>query len=123
MAPSLSWCIRRGRSSKWRANAYPGRAKVCGTVRAWRGDSEVETSYEDVSGFCYSAKFEEIEKNNFVLTPGRYVGTEEQEEDGEPFEGKMRRLTAPLKQQQEGGAKLDQQIAENLRRIGYELLA
>ena len=79
---------------------------------------EVETPYEDVSGFCYSAKFDEIEKNSFVLTPGRYVGAADQEEDDEPFDQKMKRLTALLKQQQEEGAKLDQQIAENLRRIG-----
>ena len=49
-------------------------AKVSDTVHAWRGDGEAEIPYEDVSGFCYSAKFEEIEKNSFVLTPGRYVG-------------------------------------------------
>jgi type I restriction enzyme M protein len=55
-----------------------------------------------------------------VLTPGRYVGAAEQEEDGEPFEQKMKRLTALLKQQQDEGARLDQQIAENLRRLGYE---
>jgi type I restriction enzyme M protein len=95
-------------------------AKVADTVHAWRGDGEVENPYEDVSGFCYSAKFDEIEKNSFVLTPGRYVGAADQEEDDEPFDQKMKRLTALLKQQQEEGAKLDQQIAENLRRVGYE---
>jgi len=94
-------------------------AKVAGTVHAWRGDGEVETPYEDVSGFCYSAKFDEIEKNSFVLTPGRYVGAADQEEDDEPFDQKMKRLTALLKQQQEEGTKLDQQIVDNLRRIGY----
>jgi len=95
-------------------------AKIAGTVHSWRGDGEGENSYEDVSGFCYSAKVEEIEKNGFVLTPGRYVGAADQEEDDEPFDQKMRRFTALLKQQQEEGAKLDQQISENLRRIGYE---
>ncbi|QNI81666.1 Putative Type I restriction-modification system M subunit [Synechococcus sp. RS9907] len=95
-------------------------AKVADTVHAWRGDGEVETPYEDVSGFCYSAKFDEIEKNSFVLTPGRYVGAADQEEDDEPFDQKMKRLTTLLKQQQEEGAKLDQQIAENLRRVGFE---
>jgi len=95
-------------------------AKVAGTVHAWRGDGEVESPYEDVSGFCYSAKFDEIEKNSFVLTPGRYVGAADQEEDDEPFDQKMKRLTALLKQQQEEGANLDQQISENLRRVGYE---
>ena len=94
-------------------------AKVAGTVHAWRGDDEVENPYEDVSGFCYSAKIEEIEKNSFVLTPGRYVGAADQEEDDEPFDQKMKRLTTLLKQQQEEGAKLDQKIVENLGRIGY----
>jgi len=94
-------------------------AKVAGTVHAWRGDGEVETPYEDVSGFCDSAKFDEIEKNSFVLTPGRYVGAADQEEDDEPFDQKMKRLTALLKQQQEEGVALDQQISENLRRMGY----
>ena len=95
-------------------------AKVAGTVHAWRGDGEVEIPYKDVSGFCYSAKFEEIEKNSFVLTPGRYVGAADQEEDDEPFDQKMKRLTSLLKQQQDEGVKLDQQIAENLRKVGYE---
>ena len=76
--------------------------------------------YKDVSGFCYKAKFEEIEKNNFVLTPGRYVGAPEEDDDGEPFDDKMKRLTSLLKEQQEKGVKLDQQIAENLGSIGYE---
>jgi len=95
-------------------------AKIGDTVHAWRGDGEVSDAYEDVAGFCYSAKLEEIEKNGFVLTPGRYVGAADQDDDDEPFDQKMKRLTALLKQQQEEGAKLDHQIAENLRRLGYE---
>jgi len=95
-------------------------AKIGDTVHAWRGDGEVPDAYEDVAGFCHSAKLEEIEKNGFVLTPGRYVGAEDIEDDGEAFDGKMKRLTGLLKQQQEEGAKLDQQIAENLKRLGYE---
>ena len=95
-------------------------AKIAGTVHSWRGDGEVETPYEDVSGFCCSVKFDEIEKNSFVLTPGRYVGAADQEEDNEPFDQKMKRLTALLKQQQEQRLKLDQQIAESLKRVGYE---
>jgi len=94
--------------------------RIAATVHAWRANGEVQQSYEDVPGFCYSAKLEEIEKNGFVLTPGRYVGAAEQEEDGEPFDQKMKRLTALLKQQQEEGARLDQQISENLRRLGYD---
>ena len=92
-------------------------SKISNTVQSWRNEEE----YEDVAGFCYKAKFEEIEKNDFVLTPGRYVGAPEEEDDGEPFDEKMKRLTSLLKEQQEEGAKLDQQITENLRKIGFEL--
>jgi len=84
------------------------------------GMVKFENAYEDVPGFCYFAKFDEIEKNGFVLTSGRYVGVADQEEDDEPFEQKMRRLTALLKQQQEERAKLDQQIVKNLKRIEYK---
>jgi type I restriction enzyme M protein len=94
--------------------------KIAGTVHAWRGDGEVPDAYEDVAGFCYNAKLEEIEKNGFVLTPGRYVGAADQDDDDEPFDQKMKRLSGLLRQQQEEGAKLDQQIIENLRRLGYE---
>ena len=76
---------------------------------------------EDIPGFCYAAKFDEIEKNSFVLTPGRYVGAAYQEEDNKPFEQKMKRLTALLQQQQDKGAKLDHQINESLGRIRYKL--
>jgi len=91
-------------------------SKISNTVQSWRNDNE----YENVAGFCYKAKFEEIEKNSFVLTPGRYVGAPEEEDDGEPFAEKMKRLTSLLKEQQKEGAKLDIKIAENLRSIGYE---
>jgi type I restriction enzyme M protein len=94
--------------------------RIAGTVHAWRRDGEVLESYADVAGFCHSSKLEEIEKNGFVLTPGRYVGAADIEDDGEAFEEKMKRLTSLLKEQQEEGARLDQQIAENLRRLGYE---
>lgn len=93
--------------------------RIAGTVHAWRKDGEVADAYADVPGFCYSARLEEIEKNGFVLTPGRYVGAAEQDEDDEPFDQKMRRLTALLRQQQDEGAKLDRQIARNLAWLGY----
>jgi type I restriction enzyme M protein len=79
----------------------------------------VSDAYEDVAGFCYSAKLEEIEKKVFVLTPGRYVGAADVEADGEVFEEKMKRLTGLLKQQQEDGAKLDAAIARNLAWLGF----
>jgi type I restriction enzyme M protein len=94
-------------------------AKIAGTVHAWRSDGEVSDSCEDVEGFCYSAKLEEIEKNGFVLTPGRYVGAADVEDDGEVFEDKMKRLSTLLKQQQAQGAKLDAAIARNLAWLGF----
>ena len=93
--------------------------RIAGTVHAWRQDGEVSAAYADVPGFCYSSKLAEIEKNGFVLTPGRYVGAADVEEDGEAFDEKMKRLTTLLKQQQEEGAKLDQQIARNLAWLGF----
>ena len=94
--------------------------RIAGTVHAWRQDGEVGDAYADVPGFCYSAKLEEIEKNGFVLTPGRYVGAADVEEDGEAFEEKMKRLTTLLKQQQDEGAKLDAAIARNLAWLGFD---
>jgi type I restriction enzyme M protein len=94
-------------------------AKIGDTVHAWRGDGEVSDAYEDVAGFCYKAKLGEIEKNGFVLTPGRYVGAADIEDDGEVFEDKMKRLSTLLKQQQEQGAKLDAAIARNLAWLGF----
>ena len=91
-------------------------SKISNTVQSWRNDED----YEDIAGFCYEAKFEEIEKNSFVLTPGRYVGAPEEETDGEPFDEKMNRLVYLLKEQKEEGSKLDVQIAKKLRSIGYE---
>ena len=70
-------------------------------------------------GFCKSATLEEIREHGHVLTPGRYVGAEAQEDDGEPFEEKMRRLTATLREQQAEAAKLDAAIAANLQELGY----
>jgi type I restriction enzyme M protein len=94
-------------------------AKIGDTVHAWRGDGEVAAAYEDVAGFCYSARLAEIEKNGFVLTPGRYVGAADVEDDGEVFEDKMKRLTALLRQHQEEGSKLDAAIARNLAWLGF----
>ena len=75
--------------------------------------------YQDIPGFCKSAKLDDIRGHNYILTPGRYVGAAEVEDDGEPFEDKMSRLTAELKKQMEEGAKLDKQIWQNLKEIGY----
>ncbi len=93
-------------------------ARIAGTYHAWRGEKDAG-EYDDVSGFCKSAGLEEIRKHGHVLTPGRYVGAEAQEDDGEPFEKKMTRLVAQLREQQAEAAKLDEAIARNLEGLGY----
>ncbi len=93
--------------------------KISSTYHIWRGENKLK--YEDITGFCKSAKLEEVEKNNFILTPGRYVGIQEEAEDYEAFEEKMKRLTAELSEQIKEGQKLDQEIKKNLESIGFKL--
>jgi len=93
-------------------------ARIANTYHAWRGEKDAG-AYEDVPGFCKSATLEGVRKPGHVLTPGRYVGAEAQEDDGEPFEEKMKRLTATLREQQAEAAKLDAAIAANLKELGY----
>lgn len=81
-------------------------ARIAGTYHAWRGD-EGAGEYNDVPGFCKATSLEEIRNHGHVLTPGRYVGAEAAEDDGEPFEEKMQRLTALLREQQTEGARLE----------------
>jgi type I restriction enzyme M protein len=76
--------------------------------------------YEDVAGYCKSASLSEIQANDYVLTPGRYVGVAEEEDDGIHFEDKMTELTATLKDQMAQAKELDQAIRENLKVLGYE---
>ena len=92
-------------------------AKIAGTYHAWRGEGG---TYEDQPGFCKAATIEEVRTNNYVLMPGRYVGTEEAEDDGVPFEEKMNALIAQLAEQFARGNELQQQIRENLKGIGYD---
>ena len=95
-------------------------AQIADTYHAWRGDTgAAEQEYEDVPGFCKAATLDEIREHGHVLTPGRYVGAAEVEDDGEPFEEKMERLTAELREQMAQAAKLDQLIWANLEEIGY----
>jgi type I restriction enzyme M protein len=77
-------------------------------------------NYEDKAGFCKSATIQEVKNNNFVLMPGRYVGTEAEEDDGIPFEEKMNALTSKLAEQFAKGNELEKTIRENLKGIGYE---
>jgi type I restriction enzyme M protein len=93
-------------------------ARIADTYHAWRGEKEAG-AYVDMPGFCKSASLDEVRKKGHVLTPGRYVGAEAQENDGEPFEEKMQRLTATLREQQIAATKLDDAIAANLRELGY----
>ncbi|HLR91804.1 MAG TPA: SAM-dependent methyltransferase, partial [Atopostipes sp.] len=93
--------------------------KVSNTFHAWRGTKDEE--YEDVLGFCKSANIDEIREHDYILTPGRYVGLEEEDDDGEPFEEKMERLTAELSEQFKESKKLEDQIREALGGIGYEV--
>ncbi len=92
--------------------------KIAQTYHAWRGDANAGT-YEDVPGFCKSATLDEVKQHDYVLTPGRYVGLPEQEEDDEPFEEKMERLVAELRAQMEESQRLDAQIWRNLEALGY----
>jgi len=76
---------------------------------------------EDVKGFCAAVKTEDIAKQDYILTPGRYVGIEEQEDDGEPFEEKMTRLTGELSEMFRHSHELEEEIRKRLGAIGYEI--
>jgi len=95
-------------------------ARISSTYHAWRGEKEAGT-YTDVPGFCKSASVEDIRKNGFVLTPGRYVGAEDVVDDGEPFEEKMGRLAAKLGEQFRESERLDGEIAGNLKGLGFQV--
>jgi type I restriction enzyme M protein len=84
------------------------------------GLPNVSPTYQDIRAFCKSATLDEIRQHDYVITPGRYVGAAEQEDDGEPFAEKMARLTAQLKEQFEQSDKLEAKIKKNLAGLGYE---
>ena len=90
--------------------------KIADTYNAY-----VDGTLENVKGFCAVADTEEIAKQDFILTPGRYVGIEEQEEDSEPFEEKMTRLTSELSEMFAKSHKLEEEIRKKLGAIGYEM--
>lgn len=92
--------------------------KIVSTYQAWRNK---DRKYKDIKGFCKSAKLEEVKKHSHILTPGRYVGTEDIEEDPEEFEKKMKRLTAELSEQFKKSKELEQEIKKNLKMVGYEI--
>lgn len=90
--------------------------RIAGTYHAWRSNGG---DYKDIPGFCFSAGLEDISKHDFVLTPGRYVGAEEVEDDGEAFDSKMRRLVGELRQQMKQADDLDRRIELALKGLGY----
>lgn len=91
--------------------------KVAAMYHDWRN---LDSDFEDVKGFCRSAKLEEIKEHDYVLTPGRYVGIEEEEDNGVPFEVKMENLTGELAKLFEKSCHLEDEIRKNLGGIGYE---
>ncbi|MBP9224633.1 MAG: N-6 DNA methylase, partial [Verrucomicrobiales bacterium] len=117
-------------------------AKIAGTYHAWRSGSASGSDgapapssssapkkdvagatslpdYEDIAGYCKSATLEDMRKHDYVLTPGRYVGAADIEDDGIPFETKMAEMSQALYAQMEESAKLDEVIRKNLEGLGY----
>ena len=92
--------------------------RIAETYHAWRGD-EGAGEYADVPGFCKSTTLAEVKEQGNVLTPGRYVGAEVQEEDSEPFEDTIARLTQKLAEQMAEARRLDEAIAKNLEILGF----
>jgi type I restriction enzyme M protein len=90
--------------------------KISNIYHEWRNK---DGKYEDIQGLCKSATLEEVSEQDYILTPGRYVGIEEQEDDGEPFEEKMERLTTELYGLFKESHKLEDEICKKLEAIGY----
>lgn len=134
--PATIWILRRGRDQKDSQTLFIDAselgymktrvirdfkddeiAKIEETYKRWRN----QEGYEDIAGFCKSATLEEIAGHDFVLTPGRYVGIVHEEDDDASFEEKMEHLTSTLAQQMEQEKILDDEIKEQLSKIGYSL--
>jgi type I restriction enzyme M protein len=92
--------------------------KISGTYHAWRGEGG---EYKDILGFCKVAILEEVRKQDYILTPGRYVGILEEKDDGIPFEEKMKKLTTKLAEQMKESQRLDEEIKKNLEKIGFKI--
>ena len=90
-------------------------------MRRPRQGDEGAGEYADIPGFCMSAPVEKVRENKFILTPCRYVGAEVVEDDGEPFDEKMKRLNRTLHGQFIDSQVLDSEIRKNLRGVGYEV--
>jgi type I restriction enzyme M protein len=92
--------------------------KIAQTYHRWRKEPD---KYEDIKGFSKSAQMEEVEKQGFVLTPGRYVGIKDAEDDGIPFEEKMKKLTTTLKEQFAKEEEMNEEIKKQLKNIGFSI--
>jgi len=93
-------------------------ARIAGVYHEWRNK---ENKYKDIQGFCKAATIKEVEAHNFVLTPGRYVGTEEAEDDGVSFDEKVSVITKELKEQFSKSIELQNRVKDNLKKIGIEI--
>lgn len=96
-------------------------AKVAETYHNWRSPEKFTTDYSDVPGFCKSASIQEVRKNNYILTPGRFIDFKAVEDDGVAFEEKMKQLTEMLSDQMKKANDLDEAIKTNLAKIGFEI--
>jgi type I restriction enzyme M protein len=92
--------------------------KISSTYHTWRGE---DGEHKDITGFCKSTILEEVRKQNYIFTPGSYVGIPEEEDDGIPFEEKMKKLTTELAEQMKESHRLDEEIKKNLESIGFEI--
>jgi type I restriction enzyme M protein len=92
--------------------------RIADTYHRWR---TIDGGYEDEKGFCIASSLDDVRKHKHVLTPGRYVGIPDEEDDGVPFEEKMEKLSGELAQQMRQGEALDVRIRENLAKVGVNL--
>ena len=134
--PACLWFISRDRTNRRgktlfidaremgemlnRRNRQLTKEEIVSIAEKYRQFKTQDANYEDVPGFVKVATLEEIAANDFVLTPGRYVGFADAEEDSEAFEDKMQRLTAELGEQFAESEELEKEIRANLKKIGYE---
>ena len=134
--PVCLWFIRRGKTARQNETLFIDARKmgymatrtnrdftdedikkITDTYHNWRAGKK----YKDIAGFCKSAGLEEIEKNGFVLTPGRYVGTEDTMEDDATFEEKMKKLIPDLREQMSRNSKLEVEVKKQLAKIGWKI--
>lgn len=132
--PATLWFISRNKKQKGKTLFVDARkmGTLIDRVHRELSDEEIEKiaatfeafddgTLEDVKGFCAAVTTEDIGKQDFILTPGRYVGIEEQEDDGEPFEEKMTRLTGELSEMFQRSHELEDEIRKRLGAIGYDI--